>query len=271
MRRIALLAATALALTTAVLWWLRAPATAGAAVVSALVDGATTTTVEAGSPLFVEVFLHGTRNAPGPAIGGWLRRWDQSVTVTVLRAGQSMTVPYVRTATPRETVTDRTDRTTVIEREASRAALDGLRRVFRLEAAVPPESTRQLAPGTYQLVVSVRAPWWQFWSWRGQARSSPVNVAVVNTRSSRTDQATSAFLYKTGQFREAARAAREWSSRDSQSIGARLVLGDALFDMGDRSGARAAWEEALGLAAERSAKEPPIPILARLDRLRRHR
>jgi hypothetical protein len=268
--RAAIVLAVIAIVVTLAFWWLRTPAASATPVVRVLVGGLPTATIEAGSPLFVEVFLHGGRAARGPAIGGWLRPWHQSITVTLNRDGQALPLSFVSTAAPRgrETGADGLGRPTVIDRDRSRADLDGLRRVFRIELAAAPESTRSLAPGAYQLVAAVEPPAWQLWSWRGRVQSSPAIVTITNTPSERTAADTAAFLYKTRRFPDAIRVARDWNTRDPKSIGARLILGDALIETGDLDGARDAWETALDLANAKSEKEPATAILRRLDRLR---
>jgi cytochrome c-type biogenesis protein CcmH/NrfG len=160
-------------------------------------------------------------------------------------------------------------RPTFSDGEASGAALDGMRRVFRMELAAAPDATRPLSAGSYQIVASLQTPTWQFWGWRGRVESAPLVVTVVTTETADRQLAgTATFLYKTRQFDEAVRAARDWSARDAASIRARILLGDALLATGDRAGARDAYEAALDLANAASSNERPTAILERLDKLR---
>jgi Flp pilus assembly protein TadD len=123
--------------------------------------------------------------------------------------------------------------------------------------------------GTYQLVASLQTPFWQFWGWRGRAESAPLVVTVVtNETPNRQLAGTAAFLYKTKQFGEAVRVARDWSTRDAASVRARILLGDALLATGDRDGARSAYEAALDLANALPSHERPTAILERLHNLR---
>ena len=270
-RRLVIAGATVVVIAAVVLLW-RATGAAGTPVVTLLVDGAPSGTVGVGSPIFLEVFLHGTRNAPGPSIGGRLRPWHRMIAIRAIQNGREVAVPFIEVGPPRvrEMATSSEGRPTFSDGEASGAALDGLRRVFRMDLAAAPESTRQLSAGSYQLVASLQTPFWQFWGWRGRAESVPLVVNVVTNESPNRQLAgTAAFLYKTRQFAEAVRVARDWSTRDAASIRARILLGDALLATGDREGARTAYEAALDLANAVSTKEPPTAILERLDRLRK--
>lgn len=249
----------------------RATGAAGTPVLTLLVDGATSATVGVGSPIFLEVFLHGTRSGAGPSIGGRLRPWHRTITVRTIQSGREVALPFVEAspARVRELTTSSDGRPSFSDSEASAAALDGMRRVFRIELAAAPESTRQLSAGSYQLVASLETPFWQFWGWRGRAESAPLVVTVVQNETPHRQLAgTAVFLYKTQQFGEAIRVAREWSTRDAGSSRARILLGDALLATGDREGARVAYEAALDLANARSSREPPTAILERLDSIR---
>jgi Flp pilus assembly protein TadD len=94
-------------------------------------------------------------------------------------------------------------------------------------------------------------------------------VTVVTSEAPNRQLAGSAtFLYKTKQFGEALRVARDWSTRDAASVRARILLGDALLATGDRNGARSAYEAALDLANAVPSNERPTAILERLDKLR---
>ena len=259
-------------ITLALLLWLSLSRThAGTPVLTLLVDGAASATVGLGSPMFLEVFLHGTRNGTGPSIGGRLRPWHRLVAVRATQNGREVSLPFVEVASPRvrELATGTDGRPSFSDREASGAALDGMRRVFRMELAAAPESTRQLSAGSYQLIASIQTPFWQFWGWRGRVESAPIVVTMVTNAPPIQELAgTAAFLYKTKQFGEAARVARDWSTREASSIPAQVVLGDALLATGDRQGARMAYEAALDLANSRSSIERPTAILDRLRDLR---
>jgi hypothetical protein len=273
-RRLVIAGATVALIVVAVVLWLRATGAAGTPVLTLLVDGLPGATVGVGSPIFLEVFLHGTRNVAGPSIGGRLQPWHRMIAIRATQNGHEVVLPFVEVAPPRvrELTTASDGRPTLTDGEASSAALDGMRRVFRMELAAAPESTRQLSAGTYQLVASLKTPVWQFWGWRGRAESAPLAVTVVTNESSNRQIArTAAFLYKTKQFGEAVRVAREWSTRDAASIRARILLGDALLETGDREGARSAYEAALDLANAVPGKEPPTAILERLRGLRKQR
>lgn len=257
--------------TAAVLLWFRPAAAAGSPVLRLLVDGAPSATVGVSSPIFLEVFLHGTRTAPGPLIGGRLRPWHRMIAVRASQGGRLVTLPFVEVTPPRvrERTTASDGRPTFTEGEASGAALDGMRRVFRMELAAAPESTRHLGAGTYQLVASLETPFWQFWGWRGRAESAPLPMTVVTNETPGQRLGGSArFLYKTRQFADAVRVAQDWSTRDAASVQARLLLGDALLATGDRDGARSAYEAALGRANALPGNERPTDILERLRNLR---
>ena len=62
-RRLVIGGATVALIAAAVFLWLRTTGAAGTPVLTLLVDGAPSATVGVGSPIFLEVFLHGTRNA----------------------------------------------------------------------------------------------------------------------------------------------------------------------------------------------------------------
>lgn len=251
--------------------WLRGTGTAGTPVLRLLIEGVPSATVGVGSPIFLEVFLHGTRTAPGPSIGGRFRPWHRMIAISATQNGRDVVLPFVEVAPPRvrEMATAGDGRPSFSDREASGAALDGMRRVFRMELAASPDSTRQLSPGAYRLVASLQTPFWQFWGWRGRAESAALVVTVVtNEPPDRLLAGTAAFLYKTKQFGEAVRVAREWSTRDAASIRARILLGDALRETGDRNGARDAYEVALDLANALPSNERPTAILDRLAGLR---
>ncbi len=267
--RFAIGVAAALAL-SGVLLLFNAARPAGRPVLTLLVDGAPSATIGVGSPIFLEVFLHGTRGTAGSTVGGPLRSWDRLIAVRATQNGQDVALAWVRVASPRvrELTTASDGRPTFSDGEAYGAELDGLRRVFRMEVAVAPESTRALA-GDYQLVASLRTPIWQFWGWRGAVQSAPVTVTVVNDVPAARQLARRAvFHYKTAQFSEAVRLAREWSTLEPASITAWTLLGDGLLATGDRDGARNAYAEALDRAGARSGKEPSSAILRRLQRLR---
>jgi hypothetical protein len=270
-RRLAIGGTTIALIAAAVFLWLRPAGGAGTPVLTLLAGGAPSATIGAGSPIFLEVFLHGTRNATGPSIGGRLRSWHRMIGIRVTQNGREVALPFVGVAAPRvrELATSSDGRPTVSDGESARAALDGMRRVFRIEVAAPPDSTRQLSAGSYQLVASLETPIWQFWGWRGRTESAPLVVTVVAQEPpSRQLAGNATFLYKTRQFDEAVRAAQEWAGRDAGSIRARILLGDALLATGDRDGARTAYHAALGLANATSSAERPVAILERLDRLR---
>ncbi len=252
------------------LLWLGGRRAAGTPVLRLLVDGAPSATVGAGSPIFLEVFLHGTRNAAGPSIGGRFRPWHRMIAIRAAQNGRDVSLPFVEITPPRvrERATSSDGRPTFTEGEASGAALDGMRRVFRMELAAAPESTRQLSPGPYQLIASLQTPFWQFWGWRGRVESALVVNVVTNAPPIQELARTAAFLYKTKQFGEAVRVARDWSTGDAASIQARIVLGDALLATGDRDGARSAYEAALDLANALPSNERPTAILDRLHNLR---
>ena len=251
--------------------WLRVRGRQGTPVLRLLVDGAPSATVGVGSPIFLEVFLHGTRNAAGPSIGGRLRPWHRLIAIRATQNGHEIALPFLEVAPPRvRALTIANDgRPSFSDGESAGAALDGMRRVFRMELAAAPESTRQLSAGTYQLVASLQTPIWQFWGWRGRTESAPLVVTVVaNEPPNRQLAGTATFLYKTRQFDEAVRTTQEWIALDGASIRARILLGDALLGAGDRDGARTAYDTALGLANATSSNERPSAILERLDRLR---
>ncbi len=270
-RRLVIGGAIVALIASAVLWWLRPTGDAGTPVLTLLVEGAPSATVGVGSPIFLEVFLHGTRSAAGPSIGGRLRPWHRMIAIRTAQNGRDVTVPFVEVAPPRvrERATASDGRPTFSDGEASGAALDGMRRVFRMELAAAPESTRQLTAGTYQLVASLQTPVWQFWGWRGRVESAPLVVTVATNAPPLQQLAgTATFLYKTKQFGEAVRVARDWSTRDAASIQARILLGDALLATGDRDSARSAYEAALDLANALPSNERPTAILDRLRNLR---
>ena len=160
----------------------------GTPVLTLLVDGSPSATVGAGSPIFLEVLLHGTRNASGPSIGGRLRPWYRMIAIRATQNGRQVALPFVEVDPPRvremKTLSD--GRPTFSEGETSAAALDGMRRVFRMELAAAPESTRQLSAGTYQLVASLQTPFWQLWGWRGQVES-PALAVTMSSPKRRTD------------------------------------------------------------------------------------
>jgi hypothetical protein len=253
------------------LLWLGGARAAGTPVLRLLVDGAPSATVGVGNPIFLEVFLHGTRTAVGPSIGGRWRPWHRMITIRAIQNGREVALPFVEVASPRvrELTTATDGRPSFSDRDVSGAALDGMRRVFRMELAAAPESTRQLSAGTYQIIASLETPFWQFWGWRGRAESAPLVVTVVaNASPNRQLAGTATFLYKTKRFGEAVRLARDWSTREAESVRARVLLGDALRETGDRAGARSAYEAALDLANALPGNERPIAILDRLATLR---
>jgi hypothetical protein len=270
-RRVVIGSAAVALIAAAVFLWLSATGATGTPVLRLLVDGTPSATIGVGSPIFLEVFLHGTRTAPGPSIGGRLRPWHRMIALRATQNGREVALPFVEVTPPRvrELTTSSDGRPSFSEGEASSAALDGMRRVFRLELAAAPDSTRRLSAGTYQLVASLQTPFWQVWGWRGRAESAPLVLTVAaNEPPHRQLAGTATFLYKTRQFGEAVRTAQEWIARDGASIRARILLGDALLGGGDRDGARTAYETALGLANATSSNERPNAILERLDSLR---
>ena len=107
----------------------------GTPVLTLLVDGSPSATVGAGSPIFLEVLLHGTRNASGPSIGGRLRPWYRMIAIRATQNGRQVALPFVEVDPPRvrEMKTSSDGRPTFSEGETSAAALDGMRRVFRME------------------------------------------------------------------------------------------------------------------------------------------
>jgi hypothetical protein len=254
---------------------LRTRAGGGTPVLTLHTAGGSRTTIGAGTPLSLEIFVNGTRDAAGPSIGGWLRPWHQLIHIEASRDNQPISLPLVETSRPhvREFVLAAGDRPpTIRDGTARTAALDGLRRVYRAGLAASPEATSQLPAGTYRLTAVLRVPRWQFWGWRGRAESHPLIIEVIGTEPApQRLAATARFFFETRQFEEAARAAREWGALDTESARARMILGDALFEIGQRQPAREAYENALDIANARPGKERPSPILDRLDRLRHPR
>ena len=180
-RRLAIGGATVALIAVALFLWLRPNGGAiGTPVLRLLVDGAPSATVGAGSPFFLEVFLHGTGNAAGPSLGGRLRPWHRLIAIRATQNGREIALPFLEVAPPRvrALMISNDGRPSFSDGESAGAALDGVRRVFRMELAAAPDSTRQLSAGTYQLVASLETPIWQFWGWRGRAESALEGLAT---------------------------------------------------------------------------------------------